>query len=72
MINWTPITEDNMKQLQPYRTYWKTAMESTKFLSSTPKPVILDEGISNVMKKAIEEAMPYYLKFKELSVKCKT
>lgn len=71
MINWTPITEDNMKQLQPYGTYWKTAMESTKFLPSTPKPVILDEGISNVMKKAIEEAMPYYLKFKERSVKCK-
>ena len=71
MNNWTPITDDDMKQLQQYGTYYKTAMESTKFLPSTPKPVILDEGISDVMKKAIDEAMPYYLKFKECSVKCK-
>ena len=69
MINWRPITEDGMTQLQPYGKYFKTAMESTRFLPSTPKPVILDEGISEVMKKAIKEAMPYYLKFKERSVR---
>ena len=68
MINWRPISDDGMKQLQPYGKYYKTAMESTKFLPSTPKPVI-DEGTADVMKNAIEEAMPYYLKFKERSVK---
>ena len=69
MVNWTPIPEDCMEKLKPYELAFKTAMESDKFLPSTPKPVTKKEELPDKVEKSINLAMPFYLKFKERSVK---
>ena len=69
MVNWTPIPEDCMQQLKPYKVAFKTAMESSTFLPSTPKPLLNNEDISDDVRKSIKLAMPFYLKFKGRSIK---
>ena len=72
MINWRTVPDDEMPQLKAYGQYYKTAMVTNKFLPSTPKNVISDENLSDAAKAAIDKAMPFYVKLKELSYKPST
>ena len=69
MVNWTPISEDNMEQLKPYKDAYKLTINTNNFLPSTPKALGENEELSENMKSAINDAMPYYLKFKKRSTK---
>ena len=69
MVNWTPIPEDCMEQLKPFQHAFKEAIDTNKFLPSTPKAFVKDDKLSEDVKTAITNAMPYYLKFKERSFK---
>ena len=69
MVNWTSIPEDCMEQLKTYEPYFKLAMNTNKFLPSTPKAFVKNPELSEGAKNAITNAMPYYLKLKEHSSK---
>ena len=66
MINWRPIPDSELPQLQAYGSYYKTAMETNKFLSSTPKQVVSSDQLSDKVIAAVDKAMPFYLKLREL------
>ena len=69
MVNWTAIPEDSMEHLKPFQHAFKLAIDTNKLLPSTPKALAKDDELSEDVKTAITNAMPYYLKFKERSSK---
>ena len=56
-----------MEHLKPFQHAFRLATDTNKFLASTPKALPKDDELSEDVKNAITNAMPYYLKFKERS-----
>ncbi len=68
MINWRPLTEEQLEQFKPWGDWVKEATNSDRFLQSTPSPVD-NSMLPEEVKICIQEAMPYYEKLYALRLK---
>ncbi len=62
MVNWRPLSSETAAEWEPWRNWVGTAMGTSGFLKSTPKPIEDLTTLPEEVQRCMEEAMVPYTK----------
>ena len=69
MLNWKPLTEENMEEFKEWVPFVKAMLESNCLAQKFPSELADTSALPSEVQKAIHDAIPFYQKLYSLRIK---